>query len=61
MTGDMEQSGAMSVSYEIESKLVDGLHLPAAVHLQVNQTMDVRFTLSDCAVTKGKVIELKVP
>ena len=47
------------VHYEIENAKVEGFWLPARVRLQVNDNVDVRFTLEDCLVKKADAV-LKV-
>jgi hypothetical protein len=58
---DSEQGGRVEVQYELENTIVDGLRLPTFVHLRVNQNIDVKFSLSDCSVEKGRVLFLKPP
>jgi hypothetical protein len=60
-TDESEAGGKVEVRYELENKVVDGLRLPASVRLRVNQNIDVRFSLVDCAVQKATVIHAKPP
>ncbi|MFY9855892.1 MAG: hypothetical protein WAK26_18645 [Terracidiphilus sp.] len=58
---DSEQGGRVEVQYELENTIVDGLRLPTFVHLRVNQNIDVKFSLSDCSVERGRVLSVKPP
>ncbi|MES2392221.1 MAG: hypothetical protein V4555_11310, partial [Acidobacteriota bacterium] len=48
------------VTYNFDISTVDGFRLPSAVHLQVNN-IDVRYTLTACAVKKGTVLKVAPP
>ena len=47
------------IRYTLKHNLVDGLRMPVFVNLQVNQNINMNFTLDKCIVSKGKVITLK--
>lgn len=51
----------VEVRYELGTTVIDGLQIPSAVHLQVNQNIDVRFVLSGCAVQKATVLRVMPP
>jgi hypothetical protein len=58
---DSEQGGRVKIQYELENSIVDGFRLPSSIHLRVNQNIDVKFSLSNCAIEKGTVIVVNPP
>jgi hypothetical protein len=60
-TDDSEQGGRVEVKYELETSVLDGLRVPSSEHLRVNQNMDVRFALDECAVKKAIVVRVNPP
>jgi hypothetical protein len=58
---DTEQGGRVEVKYELGTSVLDGLRVPSSAHLRVNQNIDVRFALDECAVRKAMVIHVNPP
>jgi len=58
---DSEQGGRVEVKYELGTSVLDGLRVPSSAHLRVNQNIDVRFALDDCAVKKEVVVHVNPP
>jgi hypothetical protein len=55
---DSNPNSRVMVQYELGSQVVDGLRLPATVHLRVNKNIDVKFSLNNCIVRKGVVLRV---
>jgi hypothetical protein len=58
---DSEQTGQVEVKYELETSVLDGLRVPSSAHLRVNQNIDVKFALNECAVRKAIVVHVNPP
>jgi hypothetical protein len=56
---DSGAGGRTTVKYQIDNAMTDGFRLPSAVHLQVNDNVDVRFSLNGCSVEKGMVLKVQ--
>jgi hypothetical protein len=54
-----DQNRQIEIAYDLSNDLVDGLRLPVSAHLRISSNVDLKFTLSGCSVTKGKVIVVK--
>jgi hypothetical protein len=55
---DSNPNGKVTVQYELGLQVVDGLRLPSTVHLRVNKNINVKFSLNNCIVRKGVVLNV---
>lgn len=60
-TDESSSSAPVKVEYQLDSAIIDGLHVPSAAHLRVNDNIDTRFSLRDCTVKKGIVLRTPPP
>jgi hypothetical protein len=58
---ESQQAGTVVVKYQFETSAIDELRVPSTVHLQVNQNIDVRFSLSGCRAKKNQVVHVSPP
>ena len=49
------------VMYDIKYQTVDTIEFPQAIHLVVNDNIDMKFSLNNCSVVRGTVIKLAPP
>lgn len=48
------------IQYEMNYLMADGFRLPSALHLKVNDNIDIKFSFESCSVQKGIVVKVKV-
>jgi hypothetical protein len=49
------------MKYDMTYQMVDGFRLPNAVHLEVNDNIDMKFSFEGCSAEKGKIIAVMPP
>ncbi len=49
------------VVYDIKYQTVDTIEFPQAIHLVVNDNLNMKFSLNNCSVVRGTVIKLAPP
>jgi hypothetical protein len=58
---DLTNQPPTHIQYEVGHMSVDGIDIPAQIHIKVNENVDVRFALYQCKVTKAAVIHVSPP
>jgi len=58
---DSQPSGPVTIKYDLDASVVDGLRVPSSVRLKVNSNIDVKYDLSECHVKKGVVVRVGPP
>ena len=49
------------IEYEMTYQMADGFRLPSALHLKVNDNIDMKFSFDNCSAQKGKIITVMPP
>jgi hypothetical protein len=51
----------VKIKYELDTTVINGLHVPASARLRVNDNVDTRFSLTGCVLKKATVIHIPPP
>jgi hypothetical protein len=49
------------IVYEMTYQMAEGFRLPSALHLKVNDNIDMKFSFESCSVQKGKIVAVRPP
>ncbi|SEF95210.1 hypothetical protein SAMN05421819_1462 [Bryocella elongata] len=49
------------IAFELNTQVLSGLRVPSSVHLRINRSIDVHYSLENCAVKKTAVVKVLPP